>query len=68
MGDVRLPADPGGARTPDVTPLDVEDTTRSDDALRQTIPPPQDGRHHADLGVVSGGMGEEGTARHNHDG
>ena len=68
MGDVRLPADPGGNQVPDPTALDVDDATWSDDALRQTIPPPQDGRHHADLGVVSGGMGEEGTARHHHDG
>ena len=68
MGEVRSPADPGGNRAPGPTPLDIEHTTRSDDAVRQTIPPPQDDQHHPDLGVVSGGAGEEGTARHHHDG
>ena len=46
-------------------PGDVDDPAAP---LRQALPPPRDGLQHADLGMVSGGMGEEGAARNHADG
>jgi hypothetical protein len=43
-------------------------STGTDPVIDQTIPPPDDGQLHSDLGLVSGGSGEEGNARNHQDG
>lgn len=67
VSTVRLPADSATANRPQpiYRPGDVDDPAAP---LRQALPPPRDGLQHADLGMVSGGMGEEGAARNHADG
>jgi hypothetical protein len=57
--------DPG---TPDPTPVTPSSADGRAPATDQVLPPADDGQLHADLGLVSGGAGEEGNAREHRDG
>jgi hypothetical protein len=55
-------------RAPDPEPVTPSRADGRAPATDQVIPPPADDQQHADLGQVSGGAGEEGSARDHRDG
>jgi hypothetical protein len=55
-------------RAPRPEPVTPAHATGTDPATDQVIPPPDDDQLHADLGLISGGAGEEGAAREHRDG
>ena len=60
--DDRDPSSPHAAPVKPAYPGGIQPATED------VIPPPDDDQLHSDLGLVSGGAGEEGNARAHQDG
>ncbi|MCU0300932.1 MAG: hypothetical protein MUF35_04915 [Candidatus Nanopelagicales bacterium] len=60
--------DRGTQPTPNPEPVTPAHAGGTDPATDQAIPPPDDDQLHSDLGLISGGAGEEGAARGHRDG